>query len=375
MIRRIGLIWLLAMVLLGISGCSSNHPPPVPPPTETQLTPTPRPPLETQLRNAFRQPDPQLRRDQVVAAANAFLRDEAIRQTDDVIATTYFNDIAFSSGRLTLSDPAIIKRQGDQAIVLLPEGMGLYLFDSTLDDGIVELSRWTIGLNDLQVIWRTDELGVRYTTFGRDEVIRPHFILATRSKANWRLAWSSDETADWWFNAAGGELSVTDDLSQLRLTGEATNTTTDFYEQEGEPRREFAIVWSRQGDSYVMHPPLADFETRTAWFQAAAIPSPYATLVAFVERLEAGDSRGASELVSDVEVLQAVTDFGLNDPTRRYQIVTYEEQRIVFRDVQGTFVATFDPPTATGQPWLINQLVPFGSATPEPTATEESAIP
>lgn len=374
MIRYFGLAGLL-MLLLNTAGCYPSELVLSPTLAAAPVTPTPPPPLEVQLREAFRQPDPDLRRDQVLSAVDAFLRDDAIRQTDDAIATSYFNDIAFSSGRLTLPDPAIIQRQDNRAIVLLPEGMGLYLFDVSLDGAVVELSRWTIGLSDIQVFWREAEVGVKYTTVGRDDVTRPHFVLALQEEAGWRLAWASDEMVDWWFNAAGGALRVADDLSELRLVGEAGGTTTDFFEQPGEPRRQFAIVWIWQEDGYVMYPPLADYEDRSAWFRAAAVPSPYATLVAFIEYLGAGNRQGAAGLTSGADVLQAVSDFGLDDPNRRYQVVTYEKDRILFRDVQGAFVATFDPPASSGQPWLINQLTPVGAAVPEPAETEESPSP
>jgi hypothetical protein len=124
-----------------------------------------------------------------------------------------------------------------------------------------------------------------------------------------------------------------------------------------------------------MRPALEDFQDRSAWFQAAAVPSPYTTLIAFIERLDAGDGEGAAGLVASVDVLQAVSDFGLSDPTRRYQVVAYEEGRIVFRDVQGTFAATFDAPAASGQPWLINRLAPLGAAAPGATAAEETPSP
>ena len=374
MMRQVNCVGVL-ILLACIAGCSQNTPSPPPFPTTAPSVPTSSPPLETQVREAFRQPDPDLRRDQILAAVDAFLRDDAIRQTDDMVATNYFNEIAFSSGRLTLADPAIIQRQGSRAMVLLPEGMGLYLFDIALENETLELSRWTIGLDDLQVFWGDTDIGVQYATSRRDGIARPHFMLAVRRAADWQLAWSSDESPDWWFNADGGRLEVAGDLSELRLVGESSNTTTYFYEQPGEPRREFVTTWRRQEDYFEMLPALSDFKDRSAWFQAVAVPSPYATLVAFIERLDTGDGEGATGLTANPEVLQAVADFGLDDPTRRYQVIAYEEDRIVFRDVRGTFDATFDAPTTSGLPWLINRLAPLGAASTDSTTTEGSPSP
>lgn len=377
MIRRLIRTGLLsAMLLAGIPACSSSPTSPAPPPTTTEIAPTPRLPVEQQLRDAFRQPDPDLRREQVLAAVGSYLRDDAIRQTDDVIATTYFNEIVFSSGRLTLPDPALIQRQGELAVAVLPEGMGVYLFDLSTDSEALTLNQWAIGLGEQHIIWREDEIGLSYVTTGKDGVCRLHFMLAVRDESGWKLGWDSDEAPDWWFNAAGGDLTVADDLSNLQVVGEAPNTTDDFYEQSGEPRREFAITWIRQGNRYVMAPLLADFDDRSAWFRAAAVPSPYATLVAFIEYLESNRQEEAAKLVANPEVLQAVNDFGLSDSTRRYQVAAYTENRIVFRDTQGTFVATFAAPDAAGDPWLIDHLSPLGAAGEgDSSAADENATP
>lgn len=47
---------------------------------------------------------------------------------------------------------------------------------------------------------------------------------------------------------------------------------------------------------------------------------------------------------------------GLMRPDRRYQVVRYEGSTIIFRDLEGTFTATFVPPSEPGEPWLLAEL-------------------
>ncbi len=367
---RQSLIGALLLAACALAGCGAPDPAtPVLPPAEPTPLPEARLPIELQLRDAFRVADPFARRAAVLLATESFLRDPALRATDDSIATSYYTTIAFSSGQLTLPDPAAIQRQDDVAIVALPEGLGLFLYDLGTPPGSepVELSRWLVGLSSIHVTWGQGEAGVAYTTLGRDGVTRAHFALATAGEAGWRLSWLSDEAPDWWFNAQGGALAVAPDLSWLELAGEAADTTLAFYELGDAPRRTFLIRWERAANIYQMSPPAAGYPTRQAWLWDVAQPSPYATLVEFVEQLQMGDEPGVARL-ADGESVAAALEFGLHLPERRFQVVEAGSDRIVFRDLQGTFVAGFAPPPSEGDPWLITSLAPFGAPAPTPEA-------
>ncbi len=361
---------LLLLAAIGLPGCTA--PATVAPPSP-ELTPSPdaRPPIEAQLRESFRATDPAARRAAVLLATESFLRDPALRGADDSIASSYYTTVAFSSGQLTLPDPAVIQRQGDLAVVALPEGLGLFLYDlGTLGAEPVELSRWLVSLSGMHVTWGEGELGVAYATLGRDGVTRTHFALATADDLGWRLSWLSDEAPDWWFNAYDGTLTVAPDLSYLELTGEAASTTEAFYELDSEPRRVFRVRWVRAANTYQVSPPPAGYPTRQAWLWNVARPSPYATLVEFIERLQMGDENGAARLASEASITAAALDSGLHLPERRFQVIEEGQDRIIFRDLQGVYVAEFEPPAPGGGPWLITGLAPFGAPTPEPQDDE-----
>jgi hypothetical protein len=178
----------------------------------------------------------------------------------------------------------------------------------------------------------------------------------------WHLAWLSDEDPGWWLNAAGGALSITSDLSQLTVTGEAPRTTEAFYEQVGGPRRAFRVTWERTPQGYALAPGPEGFPSWQAWLWQAAVPAPYATLVEFIERLQIGDHEGAAALAADPALVEAAVDFGLQLPERRYQVIEAEADRIVFRDVKGSFMVTFSPPQDETGPWQITGLTPYGAA-------------
>jgi hypothetical protein len=94
-----------------------------------------------------------------------------------------------------------------------------------------------------------------------------------------------------------------------------------------------------------------------------ALASPYATLVEFIERLQARDITGASQLTSTPEVLSAALSYGLDLPGRRFETIAQEDMMITFRDRQGTLVATFRASSETdGTRWLLDSLTPFGAA-------------
>ncbi len=327
---------------------------------------TPLPPLESQLREAYRLADPTVRRASILAATDRFLRDDAVAKADDRVASTYYSQIAFSSGRLTLPEPALIRRSGRLAIVALPEGMGLILFDLSTDTSPVEISRWTVGLQSMDVTWGSGETGISFTTLGMDNVTRAHYALITHGTADWQV-WLSDEAPDWWFNARGGSLEVSPDLSQIVVTGPAEGTTGAFYELGDAPRRTFRVVWRRDGSAYAVWPPVDPSADPATWYWQVAVASPYATLVEFVERLQSNDATGATHLASSPDVVGAAVDFGLQMPDRRFQIVSAQGRQIVFRDLQGTFVASFSPPQRGDAPWLIDSLEPVGVPTPTPS--------
>ncbi len=334
------------------SGSASTTPPP---------TDTARPPIEVTLREAFRTSDPIMRVANVLGATDSFLRDEAVRASDDSVASIYFTSVAFSSGRLTLSEPAILRRRGNLAVVALPEGLGLYLWDLGEEAGTppLEISRWTVGLSGLDTIWGQGEVGISFVTLGEDGTTTAHYALATKGSA-WQVAWFSDEVPEWWFNARGGTLTVAPDLSQIILTGEAPRTTETFYEQPGEPRRTFRIVWLRERDNYVMASPVENYPHREMWLWQVAVPSPYATLVEFVERLQLGDEEGAARLTGEPTIVPAAIHFGLSFPDRRFQVVSQAADRLVMRDLQGAFLVTFSEPQRGDAPWLITSLAPLG---------------
>jgi hypothetical protein len=355
-----------ALLAALLAGCGAPAPAALSTPTNPG-GPTPRPPIENMLREAYRVADPAARLESVLSATGAFLLDEMIRQTDDTIAASYYSSIAFSSGQLTRPEPARLARHNDLAVIALPEGLGLYLYE--LDGDTVSqpqmLSRWTLGIESLRVTWQPDASGVAYSTRGGDNLARPHFILIVRGTGGWQSAWNGDEVAGWWFNAEGGVLTVAEDLSWLEMTGPAEATTDAFYELSPDsPRRTFRIRWHRQLDSYEMVVRPDAYGQRREWLWQVAEASPYATLVEFVERMQVGDEDGAAALTTGADVVQAAEDFGLTLYERRFQVASMEEDRIVFRDVQGTLVALFSPPEATGAPWCIRALAPLGAEEP-----------
>ena len=72
------------------------------------------------------------------------------------------------------------------------------------------------------------------------------------------------------------------------------------------------------------------------------------------DRILTPDLKGA--WVSLESVLGAAFYGGLMRPDRRYQVVRYEGSTIIFRDLEGTFTATFVPPSEPGEPWLLAEL-------------------
>lgn len=343
--------------LLMLSACFPGDP--VVSPTLIRYpTPTPNPPVDEWLRSTYQIADPATRKNRVLSATEAYLQDPARAGLNNEQLSIDYSEIAFSSGVLVFPDPAFVHRQDHLAVVSLPDGLGIMLFD--LQSGaILELTPWAIGVNAFQTYWEQDEVGVHYTTLGSDGIARVHYILAGKVVSEWQVMWNSDEAADWWLNAWGGKLSVEPDLSQLILVGEARNTSPAFIEESGAPHRTFKTVWIREENQYILSPPIeAD---RQAWLWQVAEPSAYTTLVEFIERLRIGDETGANWLIADGAVLTAATNFGLDIPTRQFQVSASSDSTILFHDRQGSFVATFKSPESPGAAWLIESLKPLGA--------------
>ncbi|MBN1120960.1 MAG: hypothetical protein JXJ17_07775 [Anaerolineae bacterium] len=313
--------------------------------------------------NAYVISEPAIRREAVLSATGAFLREADPRLSDEELSAEY-TTLAFSCNCLTQPMPAMIDREDTLAVISLPDGLGLFLYDFNMGGNIpaFELSRWTVGLSVLQVSWGEDEVVVGYGTKGNDDLVRVHALLAVKDESGWRTAWLGDEAPGWWFNAVGGQLNLAPDRSLLTVSGSADGTTQVFYETE-EVCRAFNVDWQRVGNTYVSVPPMPQDSVRMEWLWEVAEPSPYATLVEFVERLQVGDVDGAGALAADPDVLSTAADFGLTLSQRRYQVLGIEPEQIVFRDLQGTFVADFQPPVAEQGKWLITGIHPPGGNT------------
>ena len=71
--------------------------------TPLPVTATPHLPIEQDLREAYQEPDLNLRRDRILEVSGRFLISEAIQDTEDNVAATYYSNIAFwdvsSTGR------------------------------------------------------------------------------------------------------------------------------------------------------------------------------------------------------------------------------------------------------------------------------------
>jgi hypothetical protein len=322
------------------------------------------------VREAFRVTDPTDRQVSVLNAVANLLNDPVVRQMDDRSVSSYLTEQAFSSEALRLPDQAYVVRRGYLAVVNLPDGLGLWLYDLANDpegNQPLNLSQWTVGLSALQATWwGTTNVGVSYITLSADEVTSVHFILATKGASGWEVSWVSDEEPDWWFNARNATLAVAPDLSSLTLTGEAVSAATVFYEQGDAPHRTFRTLWRRQANKYILSPSPDSYPSRWEWMWHIALPSPYATLVEFIERLQTHDTRGASQLISSPEVLSAAFSYGLDLPGRRFEVIAQEGGTITFRDRQSTLIATFSAPSSEDEHWLLDSLFPLGAVSAPP---------
>jgi hypothetical protein len=328
--------------------------------------------VEQHIREAFLLPSPVAKREAILTAVEAFLRDSSVRQLDDTAASSRLTDITFQSGQPIFADPTFVRRQGTLVVIGLPDGLGLYLYDLSItapDARPLQLSAWTVGLSSVDVVWAGNELGVSYATIGSDQVFHAHCVVGIKSEIGWRAMWASDEEPDWWFNARNATVSVAPYLSRLIVTGEAVDSTPVFREVGDVPRRVFRVEWLRDQEHYRRSPAMGGQKDRQNWVWRVAVPSAYTTLVEFVERVRLHDTQGATQLVPDPSILAAAYSFGLHLPDAQYTVTAYDRESITFQSQQGAFVATFKPPADEGSPWLLTSLQPLGaasSATPRP---------
>jgi hypothetical protein len=250
--------------------------------------------------------------------------------------------------------------------------MGLQLYDLRRNDAgpMLELSAWNLGLNAMRVTWGTDEVGVSYVTIGNDALPRVHFVLAERVVGGWEIMWRGDDEPVWWFNNAHATLQVADNLEHLVVTGLTEETSFAFDPgAEGALQRTFKLLWRRTEEGYVPEPNPQSYQDRRHWVWAAAEPSAYATLVEFTERLVLRETEEARALATDDAAFNNSIAFGMQLEGRYYQIVAQNDMShtITFKDTQGTFVASFEPPANEGESWLISNVLPIGAA--QSTAT------
>jgi len=350
--------------VLFISACTPTPAPRAP------ISPTSQQGINEQLRSAFEIEDRPARLDAVLTLIPGFLADLSLRNIDDEAASSLLTDIAFSSERMTFTDPAYIRRYNDMAVIGLPDAMGLYYINTYRDDRYPrEISRWTAGLDSLDLIPAGPEVGIVYTTLGVDRAVRVHYALLLRGGEGWEVGWHSDEVPEWWFNATRARIEAAPDLSRLRVIGEGLGTTSAFLEDDTSPHRLFRVDWVRQANQYVQVPSMGGSDNRQNWLWQIAEPSAYASLVEFIERLRNNDLDGAGLLVSQAGVVETARSYGLYLPENVFHVMGADSDRIAFQGVQGAFVVTFVPPPPGGSPetkWLIASVTPSGAVAPTP---------
>jgi hypothetical protein len=276
--------------------------------------------------------------------------------------------MAHSATGFSVTGDAVIRRNGRLVVVGLPDAMGLFLYDlgARPDAAPLELSAWTAGMHDIEMIWLPGKVGVTYATGAADGSSSSHFVVSEASARGWQVAWFSDEDPDWWLSARNSQMSISPDLQTLTVVGEADHSSAAFEEPPGTPRRMFRVEWLRAENGYRLSPAPGPDSNRTTWQWQVAVPSAYATLVEFIERLRINDVEGAGHLVTDPAVVTRGFDFGLHFPENRFQVIAFAATQITFRSVRGTFIAAFRPPQAEDRPWLISSVIPMGAAPPTP---------
>ncbi|GAB4468933.1 MAG: hypothetical protein Kow00124_03660 [Anaerolineae bacterium] len=365
-IRRT-LVLLLAGSLL-LAGCL-----PAPPDDETTPPPTdsagdPLAAYAAGIRDAFQSEDISQRREAIGAAVGAFLSQASLEEgLTDAEAADLMATAALSSGRLRVPGPVHVHCRDQACVVNLPDALGLVLYDlSAPENPPLEITRWTLGLSQMEVTWGEGEAGVSYTRQAADGSSTAHFILIVHGEEGWRVAWAGDEQPDWWMNARNAVLSVTPDLATVTVIGEAPASAPLFNEGEGAPRRTFRMVWERSQETigYRAATPSQSYRAHHEWLWATAQPSPYATLVEVIERLVLDNRDGLTRLVTSEGLLTVAGRENLHLPSRRYRVLQYDAEagRIVFQ-VEGeetTLSASFAPPAGPGQPWRLSSIGPAG---------------
>lgn len=357
-------VLLAACLLIPLAACANVETSLTPEPAH--LTPTLTPPSpEVAIPLAFQQTDPAQRRTEVLAAVVHYLNDPSVQYLPDQEASARLTELAFSSQRLTLPDPAFVRRDESWVVVGLPDGLGLYFFDLRQPAMSIEVSPWTIGLTSLNPVWRDGELGIAYETLSADGASTVHFALMVEQADEWTLAWISDNEPEWWFNAHDASLDITPDLSTITVTGYSEAQPLGFLEKPDDPRRSFRVVWE-QGEEddqffYRSQSPSSAYSTREAWLWNIAVPSPYASLVEFIERLQREDVDGAAELAINRLVIQDAEAFGFYLIDRPYEVILSEPERLIIQGRQGTFEITFRAPQTEGDPWQITGITPTGT--------------
>jgi hypothetical protein len=315
---------------------------------------------------AFEENDPQSRHIAVVSAIQRFLRDPAYIDQPDEITAAALTELAFSSNRLTLSDPALIQRDGSYTIVAIPDGIGLYFYDLTDPNAVpIELSQWTAGIQTLEATWQDDRVVIIYQTLDVQGDRHAHASLLTlNADSDWVQSWISDDIPDWWFNAANAAIEVAPDLSQIVVVGEATSTTQAFQEDANSPQRFFQLVWKLDETHYQLTTPSSSFRDRSEWAWATAIGSPYGTLVEFVERFQRNDQSGARMLAANDTVMAEARNFGLAFSGIPYKVETLDETHLLLTGYQGELIITFQPPQSSEDGWLLTNIAPQGAVAP-----------
>jgi hypothetical protein len=344
----------VALVGFLLAACTPT-PTETPPPLPTHA-PSPTPAPIAVLIQAFAEEDPDDRLAAVLAETDNFLRSG--ESMDDAALGEQIAGAAQVAQTLAGEPVAFVRRQGDLAVVGMPGGMGIYLFDLTQSDPPpLEVGAWTLGLSAMEVTWGENVIGVTYHILAEDGRTRAHFSRVEFIDDEWRLAWNSDETPLWWLCAHEAALDASPNLDVLTLTGQAPGMTPVFDEFGEAPIRTFRITWVWGEGAYRPSPPPDAFETRQEWGWLVAEPGAYATLVEFMERLRMGDEVGAGQLLAAPALGATARALGLERTDRRYTVVQADALTIIFRDRIGVTVATFTP----GDPWLIADLRPYGA--------------
>lgn len=332
---------------------------PTPAPTVTPpsiTTPLLTQSIDDEVRSAFAVLDPEVRRMRILAAIHRFLSDPSVQSVSDIEAGVRLTELAFASGAIKLTDPAYLRRYEAYAIVAIPDGVGLYFFAPSQPP--LEINRFTIGLTTLNPVWRTSEIGVPYETRGTDGTKISQFALLTPDDSGWRVAWNSVDTPKWWFNSRNASLVIEPDLSRVAVVGQAPGNTLVFNESGDSIQRQFRITWLRNDSLDIYQPEFSSeqFASREAWLWRIAVPSPYATLVEFIERLQRDDREGLLRLVHTGEVIEDARDFGFALINQSYDVILSESDRLVIRGHQGLFEINFSSPSVESDPFIITRI-------------------